>query len=185
MMSQGFSVRILHMIGKLSNFLLYSVKPLICLSVHGSQHTDPYSRTGRNQWHIGCNTHCGVSILAFLHGSLFRSIYCYTFHTFELFLRKMMKSHFIVRLLYSTGRYTFRSTCYSILITVQRYATQSSLFILLQVHSTCFWCQAHPSAGVHKTVTTASGTGSRWREAAAQKNMTSTGCCSYSFVYSW
>jgi len=50
--------------------------------------------------------------------------------------------------------------------------------------------------GVHKTVTTASGTGHlppsnvakiawpRWREAAAQK-MTSTGGCSYSFVYSW
>ena len=37
--------------------------------------------------------------------------------------------------------------------------TQSSLFIILQVHSTCFGCQPHPSLGVHKTVTTASGTG--------------------------
>jgi len=45
------------------------------------------------------------------------------------------------------------------LITVQRDATQSSLFIILQVHSTCFRCQQHPSSGVHKTVTTASGTG--------------------------
>ena len=46
-----------------------------------------------------------------------------------------------------------------ILIIVQRDATQSSLFIiLLQVHSTCFGCQPHPSSGVHKTVTTASGT---------------------------
>jgi len=36
---------------------------------------------------------------------------------------------------------------------------QCSLFIILQVHSTCFGCQTHPSSGVHKTVTTASGTG--------------------------
>ena len=42
---------------------------------------------------------------------------------------------------------------------VQRDATQSSLFIILQVHSTCFGCQSHPLSGVHKTVTTASGTG--------------------------
>jgi len=34
---------------------------------------------------------------------------------------------------------------------------QKSLFITLQVHSTCFGCQPHPSSGVHKTVTTASG----------------------------
>jgi len=47
----------------------------------------------------------------------------------------------------------------SILIAVQPDATKSSLFIVLQVHSTCFGCQPHPSSGVHKTVTTASGTG--------------------------
>ena len=46
-----------------------------------------------------------------------------------------------------------------ILIIVQRDATQSGVFITLQVHSTCFGCQPHPSPGVHKTVTTASGTG--------------------------
>jgi len=46
-----------------------------------------------------------------------------------------------------------------ILIIVQRDATQSSLLIILQVHSTCFGCQPHPSSGVHRTVTTASGTG--------------------------
>ena len=46
-----------------------------------------------------------------------------------------------------------------ILIIVQRDATQSSLFIILQVRSTCFGCQPHPSSGVHRTVTTASGTG--------------------------
>ena len=47
----------------------------------------------------------------------------------------------------------------SILIIVQPDATHSSLFIILQVHSTCFGCQPHPSSGVHKTVTAASGTG--------------------------
>jgi len=50
----------------------------------------------------------------------------------------------------------FESPC--ILITAQRDATQSSLFIILQVHCTCFGCQPHPSSVVHKTVTTASGT---------------------------
>ena len=44
------------------------------------------------------------------------------------------------------------------LIIVQRDATQSRLFIILQVHSTCFGCQPHVSSEVHKTVTTASGT---------------------------
>ena len=45
-----------------------------------------------------------------------------------------------------------------ILIIVQRDATQSSLFIIVQVHSKSFRCQPHPSSGIHKTVTTASGT---------------------------
>ena len=64
---------------------------------------------------------------------------------------------------------------WSILIIIQRDATQSSLFIILQVHFTCFGCQPHPSSGVHKTVTvtTASNVAklswTRWREAAAQK----------------
>ena len=31
--------------------------------------------------------------------------------------------------------------------------------MILQVHSTCFGCQPHPSPGVHKTLTTAYGTG--------------------------
>ena len=44
-------------------------------------------------------------------------------------------------------------------LVVQRNPTQSSLFIIVQVHSTCFGCQPHPSSGVHKTVTTISGTG--------------------------
>ena len=45
----------------------------------------------------------------------------------------------------------------TILIIVQRDATQSCLFIILQFDSTCFGCQPHPSSRVHKTVTTASG----------------------------
>ena len=45
-----------------------------------------------------------------------------------------------------------------VLIIVKRDATQSSLFIILQVHSTCFECQSHPSSELHKTVNTASGT---------------------------
>ena len=47
----------------------------------------------------------------------------------------------------------------NISIIAQRDATQSSLFIILQVHCTCFGCQTHPSSGVNKTVTTASGNG--------------------------
>ena len=55
-------------------------------------------------------------------------------------------------------------TCYvkyvlGILIIVRGDVTQSSLFIILQVHSTCFGCQPYPSSGLHKTVTTASGSG--------------------------
>jgi len=42
-----------------------------------------------------------------------------------------------------------------ILITDQRDAIYSSQFIILQVHSTCFGCEQHPSSGVHKSVTTA------------------------------
>ena len=48
----------------------------------------------------------------------------------------------------------------SLLIIVQQDATQSSLFIILHVHSTCFGCQ--PS-NVAKLACP------RWREVAAQK----------------
>jgi len=74
----------------------------------------------------------------------------------------------------------------TISIIVQQDDAQSSLFIILQVQSTCFGYQPHPSSGVHKTVTTAFGTGhifcaatslqrghlttwTRWKEVAAQK----------------
>ena len=67
---------------------------------------------------------------------------------------------------------------------VQRGATQSSLFINLQVHSTCFRCQLHPSSGLHKTVTTASNVANLVKlvGGSCTKNMTSTGGCSYRFV---
>ena len=82
-----------------------------------------------------------------------------------------------------------RNTNLLILIIVQRDGTQNSLFIVQQVHCTCFGCQSHPSSGVHKTVTSASGTGRifcastslqrgqawvRWREVAAQNRVVST-----------
>jgi len=66
---------------------------------------------------------------------------------------------------------------WSILIIVQRDAIQSSLFIILQVHSTCFGCQPQPSSGVHKTVTTASGTGHIFCSAASvQRDGDDDGC---------
>ena len=75
-----------------------------------------------------------------------------------------------------------------------------AVFITVKVHSTCFGCQPHPSSRIHKTVTAASGTGRIFCAAAflqrekanlatleggsCTKNKTSTGGCSYSFVYS-
>ena len=56
-----------------------------------------------------------------------------------------------------------RKHLHSLLIIVQRDATQSSLFIILQVHSICFGCQPHPSSGVAKLAWL------RYREVAAQK----------------
>ena len=50
-------------------------------------------------------------------------------------------------------------TAVLLVIIVQWDATQSSLFIILQVHCTRLGCHPHPSSAVHKTVTTASGTG--------------------------
>jgi len=67
--------------------------------------------------------------------------------------------------------------------------------ITLQVHSTCFGCQTHPSSGVHKPVTTSSVTGHIFCVQVRPSNVAklamfeggscSTGGCSYSFVYSW
>jgi len=74
--------------------------------------------------------------------------------------------------------YVYGSVQHWSISTVQRDATQSSLYIILQVHCTCFAFQPRPSS-VHKTVTTASGTAATslqrgqvwqgWREVDAQK----------------
>jgi len=63
---------------------------------------------------------------------------------------------------------------------------------LLQSHSTCFGCPPHPSSGVLKTVTAASGTGHNIGTATSFQRglvptssctdiMTCNGGCSYSF----
>ena len=46
----------------------------------------------------------------------------------------------------------------SILIRSNKMQQYAGIY-LLQNHSTCFGCPLHPSSGVHKTVTTDSGTG--------------------------
>ena len=46
----------------------------------------------------------------------------------------------------------------SILIRSNKMQQYAGIY-LLQNHSTCFGCPSHPSSGVHKTVTAASGTG--------------------------
>jgi hypothetical protein len=47
----------------------------------------------------------------------------------------------------------------SILTNVRDATICSLYFILMQYHTMCFRCCPHPSSGVHKTVTAASGTG--------------------------
>jgi len=51
----------------------------------------------------------------------------------------------------------------SFYVSNQRNAVLSSLFIVLQNHSTCFGCHLHPSSGVHKTVVTTTGTSHVYR----------------------
>ena len=79
---------------------------------------------------------------------------------------------------------------------VQQYAG----IYLLQNYSTCFGCPSHPSSGVHKTLTAASGTShitylsnslpQTWQnlatleEGCCSDTMTCTRGCSYSFMYS-
>ena len=71
---------------------------------------------------------------------------------------------------------------------------------LLQNYPICFGCLSHPSSGVHKTVTAASGTGHsiwattfcqrgqirpRWRkDVALTRDMTCTRSCTCKFMYS-
>ena len=64
---------------------------------------------------------------------------------------------------------------------MQQYAVW---FISLQSHSTCFGCPQHPSSGVLKTVTAASGTGAdqaTLEGSSCTDIMTCARGCSYSF----
>ena len=101
---------------------------------------------------------------------------------------KQTLNGFVVRTKWAKLFYVYVSVHrWSILKIVQRDATQNSLFNILQVHSTYFGSQPHPS-WVHKTATTASGTGHIFCAATSlqrgQASLASTGSCSYSFVYS-
>ena len=78
---------------------------------------------------------------------------------------------------------------------------QYSGIYLLQIYSARFGCLSHPSSGVHKTVSAASGTGHsiwattllqrgqirpRWRKFVALiRDITCTRGCRNSFLYSW
>jgi len=71
----------------------------------------------------------------------------------------------------------------------QRDAVLSSLFIVLQNHSTCFGCPLHPSSGVHKTVVTTTGTSHVYRSGSyltlAWPNLTMQkwgSCPTYGFI---
>ena len=59
---------------------------------------------------------------------------------------------------------------------------------LLQNHSTYFGCPSHPSSGIHKTVTAASGTATTFRQRGHMAKLAEGCCCtrgcSYSFMYS-
>ena len=99
---------------------------------------------------------------------------------------RQIDQFFKIKLLTSSLKQYTTTVCssvhrWSILIIIQRDATQSNLFIILQVHCICFGCEPHPSLAVHKTVTTDSGTVQlppsnvaklawpRWREVAGKK----------------
>ena len=85
-------------------------------------------------------------------------------------------------------------------MTIQRDATQSSLFIILQVHSTCFGMSTTPIIRSTQncnyslrywSYVLCSYLPPMWSSLATleggscKQNMTNIGCCSYSFVYSW
>ena len=56
---------------------------------------------------------------------------------------------------------------------------QYAVIYLLQNHCTCIGCPSHPSSGVNKFITEASGTG------RCSDTMTCTRGCSNTFMYSW
>ena len=128
-------------------------------------------------WFISCRIHISVRRPAVLN-EVFRDCFDCQLSS-RLLLEK--RQYYSMKNCILAEFYVYGSVHrWSILITVQRDATQICLFIILQVHCTCFRCQPHPSSGIHKTVTTASGTVQlppsnaaklawpRWREVAAQ-----------------
>ena len=62
---------------------------------------------------------------------------------------------------------------------------QYAYIYLMQNHSTCFGCPSHPSSGVHKTLTAASGTGrSIWTTTFLHRGQMAKleeGCCSIDY----
>ena len=56
------------------------------------------------------------------------------------------------------GMSNIHHTMENILIRSNKIQQYTGIY-LLQNHSTCFGCPLHPSSGLHKTVTAASGTG--------------------------
>jgi len=71
------------------------------------------------------------------------------FQPIHLYIKTRRYSTICIVFWYTNSFYVYGSVHrWSILITVQRDATQSSLFIIRQVHSTCFGCQAHQSSRV-------------------------------------
>ena len=90
----------------------------------------------------------------------------------------LFSSHTVIKH-YKTLHFMFMVPCIVIYIIIsQQDAAVRSQFFLLQGHSTCFGCFPHPSSGVHKTVSTAYGTGhfiveatffqrARWKKIAA------------------
>ena len=74
----------------------------------------------------------------------------------------------------------FPTRIYYILIRSNKMQQYAGIY-LLQNYSTCFGCPSHPSSGVHKTVTAASGTGhSTWATTFLQRGHKATleeGCC--------
>ena len=114
--------------------------------------------------------------------------YCISLNLFNWFIRLMdtgysMKCELNICVRF---RYILVSKWWNVYINncPARCNTKQSIF--LQVHSACFECQPHPSSGVHKSVTTASGTVQLPPSNVAKwPRCTSTGDCIYSFVYSW
>jgi hypothetical protein len=79
----------------------------------------------------------------------------------------------VVRLITETAcsKTTDKTTTLPKLIKSNKMHQHADIY-LLQNHSTCFGCPSHPSSGVHKSVTAASGTGhSIWATTVLQHGL--------------